>query len=263
MQLYDSHCHLNDEDFREDLVEVYQRALDVGVERMMVIACDLDSMRAIESFIEPWPKMRGALGLHPQDAKYFDDSEVEALLFDVFSRAPKNRILALGEIGLDYYYENTEREIQKRVFRRQIEIAHELNLPIIIHDRDAHRDCLDILQGAKADGLLRERAGVFHCYSGSPEMLRELFELGFYIGFDGPLTFKNSRRLPEVLAACPLDRFLIETDSPYLSPEPRRGRRNEPSHLIHIAAKIAELRGLSLEAVAERSYANTLSLWGD
>lgn len=263
MRLYDSHCHLNDEAFADDFAEVVQRAKAASVERIMLIAYDKASCFSLPECTRRDAVLRGAAGIHPHDAAAWFEADTEGELRRLLEARAEYKILAYGEIGLDYHYDFHPRELQKQVFRAQVELAHEYALPLIIHDREAHRDCLDLLRAAKRDGLLLPRAGVFHCYSGSPELLSEVLELGFYVGFDGPLTFKNARRLPEVVQIVPRDRYLIETDAPYLAPVPHRGKRNEPAYVAEVAKKIAELRHIDVETVAEESYENTLALWGD
>lgn len=264
MRFYDSHCHLNDEQFEDDFMECIERALQNSVDRMMLIAYDLKSCVDMPKYVKRHMSLRAAVGIHPHDAtRYFTDN-CEAELRKLLDNKEENRILAFGEIGLDYHYDFCDRNLQKKVFYEQIKLAHEYDLPIIIHDREAHRDCLDILQEARKNALLKkEHAGVFHCYSASSELLDEVLDLGFYVGFDGPLTFKNSKKLPEVLLKTPRDRFLIETDSPYLSPVPYRGKRNEPAYVVKVAEKIAEILNEDIAVIAEESYQNTLRLWGD
>ncbi len=264
MLFYDSHCHLNDEQFNDDFYETIERAASAGVNRIMLIAYDKESCLSMPDYVVRHPNLRAAVGIHPHDASRYFIENCEADLRRLLDSKLENRILALGEIGLDYHYDFCPKDLQKEVFYAQIKLAHEYDLPIIIHDREAHRDCLDILQEAKREGLLKNtEAGVFHCYSGSPELLDEVLSLGFYIGFDGPLTFKNSKNLPQVLSKVRRDRYLIETDSPYLAPVPFRGKRNEPAYVVKVAEKIAELLQIDLETVAEESYQNTVRLWGD
>ena len=199
------------------------------------------------------PRVRIAVGCHPHNAKYYDDG-LEA---DLRRMLKDPRVAALGEIGLDYYWaENPPKEFQQMVFRRQLELALELELPVIVHDREAHGDSLEIVK--EFPGV----RGVFHCFSGSPEMAEELLKRGWYLGFDGPVTYKNARRAPEVVAVTPLDRIVVETDAPYMSPVPNRGRRNDSRNLPYIVEKLAEWKGISPEEMAAHTWNNGLRLFG-
>ncbi len=262
---YDSHTHLDDPRFEEDLAQVIMRADDVGIWRMMVVGADWKSTQSTARVVEEYPEiLRAAIGIHPHTAWEVFETHIAEGIQDLLHKKEEKQILAYGEIGLDYYYEHTEREVQKKAFRRQLEWAYEADLPIIIHNRDAHADCLEILRDAKKDGLLRNTlAGVFHCYSGSAEMVRDVRELGFIFGFDGPVTFKNAKKFSGVLEQVELHEILAETDCPYLTPVPHRGKRNEPSYLPYIVETLAELKGISPEDMAEQCTQNTLNVWGD
>lgn len=266
--LFDSHCHIHDEAFDADRAEVFQRARDAGVTHFLLPASNVPDARAAFELAQREANCYSAISLHPQEAADWTDEtarELAAIYDDAkaLSRETGEPVLvrAVGEIGLDYYYENSPRDIQKDVYRKQLELAHELDLPIIIHERDAFQDSYEILKQAKADGLLKKCPGVCHCFSGSRESAELLMDLGFMLGFDGPITFKNARKAPEIVATMPLDRLVLETDSPYLSPHPFRGKRNEPMRVVTIAEKAAELRGVTLEEVAEATFANTLKLY--
>ena len=245
--LSDTHAHYDDHAFdadREELLPALHRA---GVALIVNPGCTVESSRAAAALAERHPFVYAAAGIHPEDCAGAGDAEFEAIR----ALCLRERVVAVGEIGLDYYWEqNPPRDFQKQVFRRQLELARELDLPVIVHDRDAHGDALAIVREYP------EVRGVFHCYSGSPEMAAELLKLGWYLGFDGPVTYKNARRAPEVAAVTPLDRLLLETDSPYLSPVPCRGARNDSGNLRYIADRLAEWKGVSPEELEERALDN-------
>ena len=237
---FDTHAHYTDEAFDADRDETINAVHDSGVELIMNASCDMDScVRALE-LTQKYSFVYATVGWHPHDAKSFTD-ESEKLIREL-SRNPKVR--AIGEIGLDYYYDLSERDKQREVFTRQMELAKELKLPVVIHDRDAHSDCMEIIR------KFPEVLGEFHCYSGSAEMAKEILGMGWYLGFTGAITFKNARRALEVIEMCPDDRILIETDCPYLAPVPFRGKRNDSRYLPYMAEKIAEIKGISTEAAA-------------
>ena len=239
--LTDTHCHLDDEQFTEDLDAVIERARAVDIGFILDPGVNAEaSARAVE-ISETYDIVYAAVGYHPSDCVDFDAARHIPMIRQ-WAEHPK--VLAIGEIGLDYYYDDgAPRDVQKRVFETQVGLAGELGLPIIVHDRDAHGDALAIVKA----NLNQEASGVFHCYGGSVEMARELLDMGLYLGFDGPLTFKNARKAPDVVAYAPADRLLIETDSPYMAPVPLRGRRNESSYIVHIAAKMAEYKNISVD----------------
>ncbi|MDR1069765.1 MAG: TatD family hydrolase, partial [Gracilibacteraceae bacterium] len=234
--IWDVHAHLNDPRLAGELEAVLARARAAGVERIINIGFDGDSSAASVALAEKYASVYAAVGVHPHDAAGAGPQTWDRLRD--LARHPK--VLAWGEIGLDYYRDLSPRDTQRRVFTEQIEMADEAGLPIVIHDRDAHGDVL---------AIVRERppahGGVFHSYSGSWEMAREVLRLGFYLSFSGPVTYRNARQALEVLAKAPADRLLVETDCPYLPPEPHRGKRNEPAYAALTAAKVAELRGVS------------------
>ena len=250
---FDTHAHYDDEKYDADREAVLSALPDAGVSLVLNPGCDVASSRAAAALAEQYEHVWAAVGLHPENCGGCTDADfaaVEALL-------AQPKVVAIGEIGLDYYWaENPPRDFQQAVFRRQLELAVRRDLPVIVHDRDAHGDCLDIVSDYPA---LR---GVFHCFSGSPEMAEALLKRGWYLGFDGPITYKNAKRAPEVIALCPPDRMLLETDSPYLSPVPRRGERNDSRNLPFIAAKIAEIKGMDTETVARICAENGRRLFG-
>ena len=248
---FDTHAHYDSGAFNADRDELLSAVHDSGVELIVDPGCDGVSSRAALALAERFPFVYAAVGWHPQDlSKYPGDlAEIRAL-------AAHPKCVAIGEIGLDYYWDDTQKDEQKALFRAQLELALELDKPVIVHDREAHGDCLSIVSDYPA---LR---GVFHCYSGSAEMAEELLRRGWYLGFDGPVTYKNARRTLEVLEVCPLDRLLLETDSPYLSPVPLRGRRNDSRNLRYVAEKIGEQKGLAADAVAAAALENGKRLFG-
>lgn len=243
---FDTHTHLEDERFSADREQVIAAIRSAGVSLAVNVGSDMDSSYAGVSLAETNDFIYAAVGIHPHAAEEMTEQKLQQLS----ELAQQEKVVAIGEIGLDYYYDNAPRALQKKWFLRQIELAAELGLPYIVHDRDAHGDCLEII---KKSGYFR---GVMHCFSGSAEMARELTDLGFYISFAGPVTFKNGRRAKEAAAAVPIERLLIETDSPYLTPEPYRGRRNDSSFVRFVAQEIASLRGLTLEEAASITLQN-------
>ena len=250
--LFDTHAHYYDGRFDSDRDELLAALPQRGVGLVLCPGCDLPSSRACVELAERFPHVYAAVGVHPSDCAGWD----EAMLAQVRVLAAHPKVKAIGEIGLDYYWkENPPKEFQQNVFRQQLELARELRLPVIVHDREAHGDCLAVVKEYP------DVTGVFHCYSGSAEMARELVELGWYLGFDGPITYKNARKAPEVLAAVPLERMLVETDSPYLTPEPFRGRRNDSGYVYRVAETIAQAKGITPEEVAEITTANGKKLF--
>ena len=249
--LFDTHAHLDDSAFdvdREDLLASFAGA---GVGLVMNAGCSLESSRNAISLAKQYPWLYAAVGSHPDAADEVNE-DVIALYRQL---AKEDKVKAIGEIGLDYHYEDIPREIQQKAFRMQMALAQELDLPVIVHERDAHEDGLAIVKE------FPRVSGVFHCYSGSPEMARQLVDLGWYIGFTGVLTFKNARKAVQTAASIPLDRILLETDCPYMAPEPFRGRRNHPGYLYRMAEKLAEIRGISTEEAAAATTENGKRLY--
>ena len=249
---FDTHAHYDDRAFDTDRAALLEAVRAEGVELILDPGCDRRSSRAALLLAERFPHVYAAVGVHPEE---LDDCTPEALA-EIAELAEHPRCRAIGEIGLDYYWDAEHKELQKRLFRQQIALALELDKPVIVHDREAHGDCLDIVRDYP--GL----RGVFHCFSGSAEMAQELLRRGWYLGFDGPVTYKNARRALEVLELCPLERILLETDSPYLSPVPNRGKRNDSRNLRYIAALIAGRKGLAPEEVAAVTLENGKRLFG-
>jgi TatD DNase family protein len=250
--LADSHAHIDDERFDADREEVVARASAAGVSLIVNIGADMASSARSVALAEQYPGVYAAVGMHPHDAK--DIRETDYLQLDRWTRHPK--VVAIGEIGLDYHYDLSPRPVQKEVFLRQLDLARKTGKPFIIHEREAHADMLDIIRYA-ARGL----NGVFHCFSGSVETAREYLKMGFYISVAGPVTFPKSVKTKEVAKAVPLDRLLVETDSPYLTPQPFRGKRNEPAYVRLVAEEIANLRHISLAELAETTTANVRRLF--
>jgi len=266
--MIDTHVHLQLSQYNNDLVAVLGRAAAAGVHSAIVPGTTLkDSVAAAglaDAYQDTACGLCAAVGIHPTTAHTLTDDVLGTLA----GLAAEQRVLAIGEIGLDYYWPKIENrgwicappEVQRDALRRQLALAARLDLPVIIHDRDAHEDTLEIL-GAWRRGNPGAR-GVLHSYAGGPEMLQDVLDLGFYIGIDGPVTFRRAQALHEVARIVPLDRLLLETDGPYLTPEPHRGRRNEPAYVPLIAARIAELKGLTTEQIAEATTANAKALFG-
>ena len=238
--LFDTHAHMDDRAFDLDREELLAALPGQGVGLVMNPGCSLESSRNVARLTQQHDHLYGAVGSHPDVA----DEVNEAVLAEYRRLCAENaKIKAIGEIGLDYHYEDIPREIQLRAFRAQMELARELKLPVIVHERDAHED------GMKVVTEFPEVTGVFHCYSGSYEMAKWLIARGWYIGFTGVLTFKNARKAVEAASQLPLDRIVLETDCPYMSPEPFRGKRNDPGKLYRMAERLAELRGLTVEEI--------------
>jgi TatD DNase family protein len=246
--LFDSHTHLDDSRFDEDREQVIKRALERGVEFMMNPGADLASSQRAVKLAKKYEMIYAAVGIHPHDAKDVDQMTLEL----IEQLAKEDKVKAIGEIGLDYHYDNSPREIQKQVFIEQIRMAQTLGLPIIIHDRDANQDVLDILKMEEAF----ENGVLMHCFSGSAELARQYVKLGAYLSIAGPLTYKNARKSHEVVMEVPLDRLMIETDAPYLTPMPFRGKRNEPAYVHFVCEEMAKLKGLTYEEVATQTKAN-------
>ncbi len=239
--LFDTHAHLNDPAFDPDREELMAGLAEKGIGLVMNAGCSLESSRDIVAMTERWPWLYGSVGSHPDSADEVNEDVIE----EYWKLCRHEKIKAIGEIGLDYYYEDIPREIQKNAFRMQMALAKELDMPVIVHEREAHDDGMRIVK--EFPGV----TGVFHCYSGSAEMARQLVNMGWYIGFTGVLTFKNARKAVETAASIPLDRIVLETDCPFMAPEPYRGKRNDPGYLPKMAEKLAQIRGISVdEAIA-------------
>ncbi|HEY2866130.1 MAG TPA: TatD family hydrolase [Pyrinomonadaceae bacterium] len=254
MILVDSHCHIDGERFDADRDEIVQRAKDAGVEMMLNVGTGdprTDDFRRAVAVAERYNDVYAAVGVHPHDAKLYDDSAEQHL---VELATGSRKVIAWGEIGLDFYYDHSPRAVQIDVFRRQIRKARELDLPIVIHSRDANDETVQILiEECGHDGF---RGGIMHCFGGTPEMAERLMELGFLISFAGNVTFKKADNLREAAKVVPLDRLLVETDCPFLTPEPMRGKRNEPAFVVHTAKFLADLYEVEFETLAKRTTEN-------
>lgn len=253
-KLIDSHAHIYGKEFAADFDEVMQRAADAGVETVIVVGADLESSIQAAELALKHPNLYAAVGIHPHDANRVTE-ECYKRIIDLANSSAK--VVAIGEIGLDFYRDRSPRADQERVFRRFIQIAKELKLPLIIHDRDAHDRIMNILREEHAD----EAGGVLHCFSGDLQMANECIELGFYISIPGTVTYPNNSSLHEVVRGVKAEHLLVETDCPYLSPVPYRGKRNEPSYVRLAAEKVAELKGLSIEDVARITTRNAEKLF--
>lgn len=249
--LFDTHAHLNDTAFDADREELIAGLNDKGVGFVMNAGCSLQSSKECIALAEKYPFLYASVGSHPDAADEVCEELMETYL--QMSRHPK--VKAIGEIGLDYYYEDFDRQIQLRAFRMQMELARAADLPVIVHERDAHGDGMEVVRE------FPDVTGVFHCYSGEAEMARQLVEKGWYIGFTGVLTFKNARKAVETAQAIPIERIVLETDCPYMSPEPYRGRRNDPGRLIHMAQKLAQIRDLPVEEIIRITTENAKRLY--
>ena len=251
--LFDTHVHLNDDQFNEDLEDVIERAHMNGVGRVVVVGFDEKTIKRAMELIDTYDFMYAAIGWHPVDAIDLTDSYLEWI--EELTAHPK--VVAIGEIGLDYHWDKSPKDVQQVVFRRQIQLARKLDLPIIIHNREATEDVVTILEEEGA----AEVGGIMHCFSGSPETAKRCLDMNFYISLGGPVTFKNAVKPKEVAKEVPLDRLLIETDCPYLAPHPYRGKRNEPSYVKLVAEQIADLKGVSFDEVAKATMENANRLF--
>ena len=253
MPIFDTHAHYDASRFDSDRDTVLSALPGDGVGLVVDPGCDLPSSRAAVALAEKYSHVYAAVGVHPEDCAGFQDGDLEELR--QLLRHPK--AVAIGEIGLDYYWEeNPPRDFQQTVFRKQLALASELDLPVIVHDREAHGDSLAIIQEFPTV------TGVFHCFSGSPEMAAELLKRGWYLGFDGPITYKNAKRAPEVAAVTPLERIVVETDAPYMAPVPMRGKRNDSRYLPYVIEKMARWKGVTPEELTEITFANGKRLFG-
>ena len=249
--IFDTHAHYDSGAFNADRFEILASMPKKNVGLIVDPGCDLLSSRDAIALAEKYDFVYAAVGWHPEDI----DKLTEESFAELIKLAEHPKCVAVGEIGLDYYWDAEHKDEQKTLFIRQIELALKLDKPVIVHDREAHGDCFDIVCSYP------ELRGVFHCYSGSAEMAAELLKRGWYLGFDGPITYKNARKSIEVLEICPLDRMVIETDSPYLTPVPNRGKRNDSSNLKYVIEKIAEVKGVSPEEIERVTFENGKKLY--
>ena len=248
--IIDAHCHLYYDELASDIDNVIQRAIEAGVSRLVCVGTNVEDSKKCLSITENNDDIFASSGVHPHDAK----DVTEGYTDEIYELMEYESMIAIGEIGLDYYRNLSEPETQKKVFKELMEVAQDLDKPVIIHNRDADADTLEII------GNYPSVQGVAHCFSSTLETAQAFLEMGYYISFSGNITYKNSH-LPEIVKSIPLDRVVVETDSPYLSPEPERGKSNEPSRIIHTLTKLSEIYGLSLEEMAKYTYDNTAELF--
>jgi TatD DNase family protein len=252
--MIDSHCHLEDSRFAGEVDQVLSRMREAGVDRCILAGSDRETSEAIVSLTQRYENVYGVVGVHPHEAKFFS---LETLtLMDGWLAQP--RVKGVGEIGLDYYYDHSPRDVQREAFAAQLQYAYQKSVPAVFHVRDAHGDFTDILRARK--GSLPQ--GVMHCYTGSTESAKTYLDLGLFISFSGSVTFSHAHHLRDAARMVPLDRILIETDSPYLAPVPVRGKRNEPANVRYVAQTVAELKGMSVDALTAHTDENAVRLFG-
>ena len=258
MEFFDSHSHYNDEKFNEDREQIIKETYEAGITKFVCAGYNIESSLFSLEISKKYEFIYSICGISPNDIPqseqqlWKDIAEISKIVKENKSK----KLVAIGEIGLDYYWNKENKELQKQAFIKQIELANELELPIVIHSRDASVDTIDIIRNNKV-----KKAGIFHCCQLNQELVRQALELGYYISFAGPITFKNSKNAPEIIKMVPMDRILIETDSPYLSPEPNRGKRNDCRNVRYVAQKIADVKGLTVEEVAQKTYENTIRIF--
>ena len=251
--IFESHAHYDDEAFDEDREELLLSLHEHGIGSVINVGASLESCRTTLQLIEKYPFIYGAMGVHPSETDRLDDNSLAWLR----QQCSHNKVVAVGEIGLDYHWKEPEIPVQKKWFERQLELAREVRLPVIIHSREAAKDTLDMMQALHAE----EMGGVVHCYSYTKEMAREYLNMGFYFGIGGVITFKNAKKLKETVEYIPMEKILLETDSPYLAPEPNRGRRNSSLNLPYVAQEVAKLKGVPYEEVVEITKKNAEKLF--
>ena len=250
--IFDTHAHYDDPIYDPDRAQLFRELRANGVGLILNPGCDIPSSRRAVALAEEYDFVYAAVGWHPEEWQSWNGESIALLR----SLCAQPKVVAIGEIGLDYYWDTEHKALQKEMFERQLSLAIERELPVIVHDREAHGDCLEIVMNYP------EARGVFHCFSGSAEMAKELVRRGWYLGFDGPVTYKSNKKAAEVLAVTPLERILVETDSPYMAPEPCRGKRNDSSLLVYVLEKIAALKGVSAEEMTRITQENGCRLFG-
>lgn len=248
IEFFDTHCHIDDECFNEDRNKVLRRMTEMNVAYAAVVGSDIATSHSAVRFAEDHDNFYAVVGIHPHEAKHFVNKDIHTLS----NMIACDKVVAIGEIGLDYYYDHSLRSEQKNVCEKLVQFAFEKKIPVVYHIRDAHNDMISIMKAQ--NGALS--GGIIHCFSGSKEQAKIYLDLGYYISFAGPVTFKKAPKLIDVARYVPLDRLLIETDSPYLSPEPKRGRRNEPGYVRYVAEKLADTKCVSLEKFAQMTTEN-------
>lgn len=251
--IFDTHAHYDDESFDTDREGLLLKLPDGGIEAVVNIGADMESVKTTLELTKKYPYFYGAAGVHPSNAAELTEEKLN-LLKEI---AKEEKIVAIGEIGLDYYWNEPEHPVQRHWFERQLDLAREVKMPVCIHSRDAAKDTLDIIKGQKAEGM----GGVIHCFSYGPEIAREYLNMGFFIGIGGVLTFKNGKKLKEVASYAPIDQIVLETDCPYLAPEPYRGKRNSSLYLSYVVKALAEIKGLQPEQVEEITSRNAKRLY--
>lgn len=258
MKFFDTHAHYNDEKFDEDREQIIQETYKSGISKFVVAGYNIESSKKAIELSNKYEFMYSICGISPNDVPQSEEElwkDIEEIS-KIIKQNNNKKLVAIGEIGLDYYWKKENKELQKQAFIAQIKLANELNLPIVIHSRDASVDMIQILKDNPVN-----KKGIFHCCQLNQELVRQALELGFYISFAGPITFKNSKNAPDVVKMVPLEKILIETDSPYLSPEPNRGKRNDSRNVKYVAEKIAEIRDASIEEIAKITYENAIRIF--
>ena len=253
MRIFDTHAHYDDRAFTEDMDELLRNMHDKGVERIVNIGCSMNSSRKIAEMVKEYDFLYGTVGVHPDDVDNLTEQDLQVLI----DLSKQDKILAIGEIGLDYHYDGIDKDSQKRWFVEQLNVAKQEKLPVVIHSRDAAKDTLDIMKAEHAGTT----GGVIHCFSYGVEMAREYLNMGYYIGVGGVVTFKNGRKLKEVVEYTPLERIVLETDAPYLAPVPFRGKRNCSIYLQYVAEEIAAIKNVPVEQVYEMTFENAEKMY--
>ncbi len=253
MMIFDTHAHYDDEAFDGDRELLLEKMAEKGIGRIVNIGADLDSTKQSAALAEKYDFIYAAAGVHPSDTDHMTEADMDCLR----STARCDKVVAIGEIGLDYHYPDIDKASQKKWFQRQLALAEEMKLPVVIHSRDAAQDTLAIMQENHAERI----GGVIHCFSYGWEMAKIYLDMGFYLGIGGVLTFKNAKKLKEVVQRAPIDRLVLETDAPYLAPEPFRGKRNESPYLSYVAEALAQLKGLPVESVVQITAENAEKLY--
>lgn len=258
MEFFDSHSHYNDEKFNEDREKIIKDTFESGITKFVCAGYNIPSSLFSLELSKKYEYIYSICGISPNDVPQSEQELWKSIdeIIQIVKEKNSKKLVAIGEIGLDYYCNKENSDLQKQAFIKQIELANEMNLPIVIHSRDASVDTIDIIRNHRV-----KKAGIFHCCQLNQELVRQALELGYYISFAGPVTFKNSKNAPDVVKMVPLDRILIETDSPYLSPEPNRGKRNDCRNVKYVAQKIADIKEISLEEVAKKTYENAMRIF--
>lgn len=258
MEFFDSHSHYNDEKFNEDREKIIKDTFESGITKFVCAGYNIPSSLFSLELSKKYEYIYSICGISPNDVPQSEQELWKSIdeIIQIVKEKNSKKLVAIGEIGLDYYWNKENSDLQKQAFIKQIELANEIKLPIVIHSRDASVDTIDIIRNHRV-----KKAGIFHCCQLNQELVRKALELGYYISFAGPITFKNSKNAPDVVKMVPLDRILIETDSPYLSPEPNRGKRNDCRNVKYVAQKIADIKEISLEEVAKKTYENAMRIF--